>query len=132
MTLYVLDSDHVSLHQCKIKPSPSIWASSYRVKVSVTIVAVEEQLRGWLALIRRAETRERLISAYASLHRTVAYFAEVNILDCGEVAASHLAALRAQKVRIGTHDLRIAAISLAANAILVTRNPKAIFVKFPT
>jgi tRNA(fMet)-specific endonuclease VapC len=91
-------------------------------QVFVSIVTVEEQLRGWLALIRRAQVPEGLISAYASLHRAVVYFATVNILDYGEVAARHVSALRAQRIRIGTQDLRIAAVSLAANAILVTRN----------
>ncbi len=52
----------------------------------------------------------------------VAYFAKVSILDYGEAAASHFAALRTQKIRIGTQDLRIAAIALAASAVLVTRN----------
>jgi tRNA(fMet)-specific endonuclease VapC len=93
-------------------------------QVLVPIVTVEEQLRGWLALIRRAQTPEQLIAAYASLHRAVAYFAQVIILDYSADAASHFASLRAQKIRIGTQDLRIAAMTLAAGAVLVTRNQR--------
>ena len=85
-------------------------------------MTVEEQLRGWLALIRRAPTPERLIAAYTSLHRAVVYCARVNILDYSEDAAHYFAALRAQRIRIGRQDLRIAAMTLAVSGILVTRN----------
>ena len=91
-------------------------------QIFVSIVTVEEQLRGWLAMIRRAATPERLIAAYASLHRAMIYFAQLNILDYGADAAGHFAALRAQRLRIGTQDLRIAAIALAVDGIVVTRN----------
>ena len=85
-------------------------------------MTVEEQLRGWLALILRAPTPERLIAAYASLPRAVGYFAQVNILDYSVDAANHFAALRAPRIRIGTQDWRIAAMTLAVGGILVTRN----------
>jgi tRNA(fMet)-specific endonuclease VapC len=121
--LYILDSDHVTLQQRQHPAVVERLAAVPADQVAVSIVTVEEQLRGWLALIRRgAQTPGRLTAAYAGLHRAVAYFAQVNILDYSEAAASHFAALRAQKVRIGTQDLRIAAIALAASGVLVTRN----------
>src|SRR5437867_13018847 len=99
MTLYVLDSDHISLHQREDEAVAHHLLTIPSDQVFVTIVTVEEQLRGWLALIRRAQSPERLVSAYASLHRAVAYFARINILDYAEAAARHFATLRAQKVR---------------------------------
>ena len=121
--MYVLDSDHVTLHQRQHPAVVERLAVVPADQISVSIVTVEEQLRGWLALIRRgAQNPERLTAAYAGLHRAVAYFAKVNILDYSEAAASHFAVLRAQKIRIGTQDLRIAAIALTASAVLVTRN----------
>ena len=122
MTWYLLDSDHVSLHQRRHPALVHRLASVPPDDVFVTIVTVEEQLRGWLAVIRRASTPERLIAAYASLHRTVTYFVQVNLLDYSADAASHFAALHAQRIRIGTQDLRIAAIALAVGGILITRN----------
>jgi tRNA(fMet)-specific endonuclease VapC len=122
MTRYILDSDHVTLHQRRDPAVVQRLAGVPSARVFVPIVTVEEQLRGWLALIRRAPTPERLIAAYASLHRAVVYFALVNILDYSEDAANHFAALRAQRIRIGTQDLRIAAMTLAVSGILVTRN----------
>jgi tRNA(fMet)-specific endonuclease VapC len=122
MTWYILDSDHVTLHQRRHLVVLQRLAGVSSARVFVSIVTVEEQLRGWLALIRRASPPERLSAAYTSLHRVVAYFAQVNILDYSEAAANHFAALRAQRIRIGTQDLRIAAMTLAVSGILVTRN----------
>ena len=120
--MYVLDSDHVSLHQ---RQNPAVIQHLRTVppkEVFVSVVTVEEQCRGWLSLIRRAQTPERLIAAYASLHHAVDYFARINVLDYDDAAAKHFATLRARRIRIGTRDLRIAAIALAANATLVSRN----------
>jgi tRNA(fMet)-specific endonuclease VapC len=122
MTWYILDSDHVSLHQRRQPAVVHRLTSVPPDHVFVTIVTVEEQLRGWLAVIHRASTPERLIAAYASLHRAVTYFARVNLLDYSADAASHFAALRGQRVRIGTQDLRIAAMALAVGGTLITRN----------
>jgi tRNA(fMet)-specific endonuclease VapC len=122
MTWYILDSDRVTLHQRRHPVVVQRLAGVPSARVFVPIVTVEEQLRGWLALIRRAPTPERLIAAYASLQRAVVYFARVNILDYSEAAANHFTALRTQRIRIGTQDLRIAAMTLAVSGILVTRN----------
>jgi tRNA(fMet)-specific endonuclease VapC len=44
------------------------------------------------------------------------------VLDFDDRAVEHFKRLKAARVRIGTPDLRIAAIVLANNATLVTRN----------
>ena len=52
----------------------------------------------------------------------VEFFAEWLILPWDADAVSTLARIRSQGVRIGTRDLRIAAITLAHDATLLTRN----------
>jgi len=47
---------------------------------------------------------------------------EEAMLPFDETAAAILDDLRARKIRIGTNDLAIAAITLSVNGILVTRN----------
>lgn len=121
MTLYVLDSDHTTLHQHGNRPVVQRLAAVPADEVFVSIVTVEEQLRGWLALIRRAKSSERLVTAYSSLHQAVVYYGRLGILDFTESANLHIANLRRQRIRIGTQDLRIAAIALAAGATLLTR-----------
>lgn len=48
----------------------------------------------------------------------------MNLLEFDNAAYTFYQNLRLQKIKIGTQDLRIAAIALAHNAIVVTRNHK--------
>ncbi len=50
------------------------------------------------------------------------YIFTIPIIDFDERAAAVMSDLRQRKICIGTLDLRIAAITLAADATLVTRN----------
>jgi tRNA(fMet)-specific endonuclease VapC len=53
---------------------------------------------------------------------TIEFFKSVELLDFDQVASDRYAELRGRKIRIGTKDLRIAAVVVAAQGILVTRN----------
>lgn len=123
MTRYILDTDSVTLFQYG---NPKIVERARQVggaNLFVTTVTLEEQLRGRLAAISKASLKpERLVIAYANLRKTLTYFCQVNWMDFDETAYSCYENLRQQKVRIGTQDLRIASITLANQAILVTRN----------
>ena len=54
----------------------------------------------------------------------VEYFASVMLLNYTVPADTLVADLRRQGVRVGTHDLRIAAVALTHGATLVTRNER--------
>ena len=56
------------------------------------------------------------------MHATFLYFRTITIMDFDEQAQAIFQRLRAQRRRIGTLDLRIAAIVLSREATLVTRN----------
>jgi tRNA(fMet)-specific endonuclease VapC len=90
--------------------------------VYVTIVSFEEQTRGWLAYSARAKTLAQHIKAYARLRALLEDFHTRPILDFDEQAAAEVRRLTKLKVRVGTMDLRIAAIALVHNAVLLTRN----------
>jgi tRNA(fMet)-specific endonuclease VapC len=64
------------------------------------------------------------VSAYQELNVLVDYFACWNRLEFDERAAEKFDQLRGQKIRIGTMDLRIAAIALVHNATLLSANRK--------
>lgn len=51
-------------------------------------------------------------------------YRRVNILDFDNLAATQFAVLQSQRIRIGTMDLKIAAIALANDATLLSRNLK--------
>jgi tRNA(fMet)-specific endonuclease VapC len=122
MTLYVLDTDHASLFQ---REHPQVIAKvggKPPEQLAVTIITVEEQLRGWLAQIKRASSAQARIKAFAGLRKSVRYFNTIQILDYDIAAETQFSNLRHQKIRAGSQDLRIAAIALATGSILVTRN----------
>lgn len=91
-------------------------------QVCLNIVSIEKQCRGWLAYIASARDMKRQIDGYRRFRELLRFFEGRHILDFDEGAAQHFHELRRIKVRIGTMDLRIAAIALANQAVLLTRN----------
>lgn len=81
-----------------------------------------EQMRGRLAAINRKQSDTQLQLAFRRLQATQQYYCTAHILPFDERATEIYQTLLAQKIRIGTQDLQIAAIVLAHNAILVTAN----------
>ncbi len=63
-----------------------------------------------------------MVTAYALLKETFNRLSQANILDFDEAAFDSYNELLKQKIRVGTQDLRIAAIALSVNATVVTRN----------
>ncbi|MEH1948699.1 MAG: type II toxin-antitoxin system VapC family toxin [Nostoc sp.] len=123
MSQCILDTDHVTLSQHgnpKILQRAQVVGSS---NIFITTVTLEEQLKGRLASISKCATKaELLVVAYRNLRITQIYFCSMNLLEFDEAAYNCYQSLRWQKIQIGTQDLRIAAIALANEAILVTRN----------
>ncbi len=124
MSLWIIDTDHISLLQ---RGHPVVTQRINQVntdEIAVTIITAEEQLRGRLDFIRKASAIDELVSAYARLRDTLKDYKSINLLDFNHKACSCYEDLVRQKIRIGTQDLRIAAITLSVNGILVTRNER--------
>ncbi|MBO3461336.1 MAG: PIN domain-containing protein [Aetokthonos hydrillicola CCALA 1050] len=121
MMIYILDTDHLSLygrnHPILI---PKLLAA--KIQLTTTAINVEEQLRGRLAQV--AEAREGFVqsNAYQRLVETVMLLSEFNVLTYDEKSQEIYQNFRAQRIRIGTQDLRIASIVIANKGILLTRN----------
>jgi tRNA(fMet)-specific endonuclease VapC len=93
-----------------------------RDQVAVTIITYEEQMRGWLSYVAKANTPARQVDAYKKLREHVETFRTIPIIDYDEKAVAVFESLRQARVRIGTMDLKIAAIAIANDATLLTRN----------
>ena len=124
--MIILDTDHIVVLKYSegtefANLSAKMAASADRQFVT-TCVTLEEQLRGWLALINRSADAFRQVSAYQQLNNLVDYFARWTRLDFDERAVHQFRRLRSQRVRIGTMDLRIAAIALVHRATLLSAN----------
>lgn len=93
---------------------------------AVPVVTAEEVARGWLAAIRKAESDrrrpDRLLAAYSFFARDLTALSGYRLLPYTAAADARVDEWRAAKVRVGTQDLRIAAVAVAHDAILVTRN----------
>ncbi len=122
MNHYIFDTDHLSLHQ----RDPNLLQAYLSVipadEIAITVVTAEEQLRGRFLQVSKAKTEPDLSLAYRRLRVTIGWLNQYQILDYNEAASRFFSLLRQQKIRIGTQDLRIAAIALSVGAILVTRN----------
>jgi tRNA(fMet)-specific endonuclease VapC len=92
---------------------------------AVPIVVVEEIVRGRLNVIRQAEAgkaRLPIERAYELFEQTLHDLREVTVLSYTPQAEALFQQWRSQKLRLGTHDLRIAAICVAHAATLISRN----------
>jgi tRNA(fMet)-specific endonuclease VapC len=96
----------------------------------VPVIVVEEILRGRLNIIRQAEagrTNISLARAYELFEDTFVDFRRLRILSYTQQAESLYQEWRRQRIHLGTHDLRIAAICVAHNARLISRNRRDFF-----
>jgi tRNA(fMet)-specific endonuclease VapC len=122
MSLYVLDTDHVSLLRDGHAEVVSRLRSVAAEERAITIVTIEEQLRAWFTQVRRARNADQLALAYDGLFQVVQMARSVPVLPFVPSAVARYFELRRSLRRVGKLDLAISAIALEANAILVTRN----------
>lgn len=124
--MIILDTDH--LVALKDSRGPDFATLANRMAGSTdqefvtTAVTVEEQLRGWLALINRSNDVHRHVQPYGKLVGLIDFFSRWDVLPFDNAAADQFKELRRQKVRIGTMDLKIASIALATGARVLTAN----------
>ena len=123
MTLWVFDTDHLSLLErgnVAIQNRLQVAGS-----VAITIVTTEEKMKGRLATINALSGIQRvdqLAAAYRTLQTTIDDLKTLPILPFSDLARDRYRELIQQKIRVGSHDLRIAAITLSVSGVLVTRN----------
>ncbi len=123
----ILDTDHLTLVERGGSAAFSLQLRLSQVPVNeigTTIVNYEEQMRGWLSHAARAKTPVQLQEAYALLEEHIATFQDLAVLSFDAEAADHYSALIQARIRIGAQDLRVAAICLANDATLLSRNLK--------
>ena len=126
--IVILDTDILTILQRKVEPA----RSRLRLKlqpfppqsICTTIVNLEEQMRGWLSFISDSKLSHQEIFAYKRLHSLLEFFNEFTVLDYDEAAAEQFTKLRQMKLKIGTMDLKIAAIAISQDAVLLSRNLK--------
>ena len=90
--------------------------------IGVTIVTIEERMRGWLAVIAKERQAIRQVIGYRELAQLFEFYQEFEIIPFDEAAARRFDDLRAQRLRLGTMDQKIAATALVNDALLLSAN----------
>ncbi len=122
MTLYILDSDHLSLYQRGHSPLGQRLLKIPPAQIAITVISAEELIRGRLAQVRKAAKPQERIYSYHWLVRTLDFLYGFTVLDYDIRAEKQYQSLLERKIRVGTQDLKISAITLSQEATLITRN----------
>jgi tRNA(fMet)-specific endonuclease VapC len=124
--MIILDTDHFTVLRYSDDSRYPILTqrllASKDQRIVTTVVTVEEQMRGWLAEINRWRDIGRQRAAYDRLAMLVGFLSDWETLGIDERAEEQFNYLRKQRIRIGTQDLKIAAIALAHRGLLLSAN----------
>src|SRR5258708_1290579 len=83
------------------------------------------------AVVARARDGVARVGSYARLLGTVQLLAEFVLVPFDQASEAAFQQLNSQKLRLGTQDLKIAAVALAHRLVLLTRN-RSDFVRITT
>lgn len=120
--MYILDSDHLSLYQRGHEPLRRYLSAISPEQIAITVISVEELLRGRLAQVRKATKPEERVRAYWWLSETIEFLCDFRIARYDAHAEAHFQALWGKKIKVGSQDMKIGAIALSQKATLLTRN----------
>jgi tRNA(fMet)-specific endonuclease VapC len=129
--MIILDTDIISLVQREesaegLRVRARIAQLPPSEMTATTVITYEEQIQGWIAAIAKSRKpphdAEREVEIYARLVKLIGNYRNIHILPYDRRAANRFEQLRSLKLRVGSNDLRIAAIVLSLGGTLITRN----------
>ncbi|MGJ5673543.1 MAG: type II toxin-antitoxin system VapC family toxin [Nostochopsis sp.] len=124
--IYLLDTDHISFLQRRTGSEfanlTARIAQYSPADFALSVVSFHEQVIGAHTFINRAQTKTDVIRGYTLLLETLQGFSTAPVLPFNAGAIAIFDELRVKKIRVSTMDLRIAAIALSRNLVLLTRN----------
>ncbi len=125
--MFILDTDHMSLLEWGGAESSLLrerLADYESQEVATTIITYEEQIRGWMAYIARARSLAQQVEGYRRLRNQLENYRQTPVIDFDDRAGELYQQFRRSRIRIGSMDLKIAAIVRANEATLLTRNER--------
>lgn len=124
MIRFLLDTDHLSLQQRGHPHLAKRLAEHSSEEVATSVVSMEEMIRGRLAILSRRSEGEPRISAYRRFQETVQLFCTIPTVAFDPSSEQRFQELKTLRLKVGSQDLRIAAIALANDMVVLTRNIK--------
>jgi tRNA(fMet)-specific endonuclease VapC len=122
MLRFLFDTDHLTLYQHQHPQLMQRMVLQRPDAVGVSAVTVEESVRGRLASLSQAASGPRRVVRYGLLLESLDLLSQFLLVPYDQASENHFQQLRSSRVRVGTQDLKIAAIALANNVTLLTRN----------
>jgi tRNA(fMet)-specific endonuclease VapC len=123
---YLFDTDHISILQRRSGPEYAVLAARMAqhspTAFAFAVVSFHEQVLGAHTFVSQARTTADVIRGYTLLLEILQGFLAAPVLPFDTAAAAVFDGLRAQRVRVATMDLRIAAIALSRSLVLLSRN----------
>jgi tRNA(fMet)-specific endonuclease VapC len=124
--MFLLDTDHITILQRQ--PQPELGRLLHRMAQHSatdfywTVVSLHEQSLGAHTYVNRARMPAGVIRGYELFRELLVHYCAAQVLPFDQAASAVFALLQAQRIRIATMDLRIAAIALSRNFTVLTRN----------
>jgi tRNA(fMet)-specific endonuclease VapC len=122
MLQFLFDTDHLTLYQHKHPPLMRRFALQPADSVAICPINIEESMRGRLAPLGRVLSGIKHVQAYARLVAAEEMFRLFPLVPFDVASESRFQHLRAARLRVGTLDLKIAAIALTNDLTVLTRN----------
>ena len=105
MSLFVLDTDILTLFQEGHPAVVANVATHTDDNLAITVLSVEEQLSDWYTQIRQAKSIDRRAWAYRRLAENVRFLSQLPILDFDEPAIRRHEDLQNSKTKVRKMDL---------------------------
>lgn len=126
IALFLFDTDHIGILQAQSSPELdrilARMAAHSPDDFFVSIISFHEQVSGWTAYLNRARTSDGVTRAYAMFERILEDLTTLQVLPFDDAASEVFESFRGQRIRVGTMDLRIAAIAIAKGMTVLSRN----------
>ena len=124
MSLYLFDTDHLSLYQTGHARVLQNLMRHVQDQLALAVISVEEQLSGWQTALRRARDDVRRAEVYRRMALAIEELAGWGVFPFSLPAMARHAQLLRQHLNVGSNDLKIAAIAIEHGGRVVTRNTR--------
>ena len=121
----VLDTNHFAemVHDTALGERLKERFAACGAQVFTTIISAQEVTEGWCAFIRKQKAGSaKQLHGYQQFQHSLELLMELTVLPFDEQAASIFRRLRKDLPQSGTQDLKIAAVCIAHDATVLTRN----------
>lgn len=122
MLRFLFDTDHLTLYRYRHAQLMPRMAVQPPDAVGVSAVTAEETLRGRLAPLSQARNASQRIVRYGLLLESLDLLSQFLLVPYDQASENHFQHLRSLRLNVGSQDLKIAAVALANNVIVLTRN----------